>query len=1225
MAKTLTENRKKQLDQIVSRMIYEKRPDKEIQMVVDDFKSIHAKGFLGNFAREVALPIKKGIQNIRAGVDRAKGESFLEATQPRMDKFVGPVSPLGVQGQRGIQQAKELGQSVSTGQRLGAYAQDFAESAGAGLEIGSNLPFGKAIGATAKIGTQIAKQGLKQYATRQGGKELGRQALNMGIETGVGSGLYTLGRGIQEQTPVGQLAKETALSTGLGFGAGAVLGAGGAIAGTGIRQGFRGVKNIGTQTERLRGAIGTPTKELEQREINRLERDFESLFDEKKSTIKKNDILSRFGQSPARVFAEAGYIPKVEGNKIRTDDFIESATDFIAENAQGIQKVLDAYDNVNPRSALSYADFRNNALKKIESNPDFAGKVSQISAKLDEFIKDYKNATKTDKLSVGQLNRLRVQSNVNTKKYKFTDPDKGLVDDLDNVIGDTVREVMIEKNISPTINQINQEIGKLIKARAMARYINGNTVNGGALSNMLVSLGAGGITAVATGGSNAITRAFLSAISAFGARQVMDVIRSMKFGGIIRKRILRNIGLNKEVMNKLLRELPEIERRGLIKEIQSILKETPQLSAPKEGAVRKQFGSGKTLNLPARTESTIAKQTKNLGQQNAFGGFAGIEQDEDGNLTFNPEKAVAGMLAMGTITSKQGDEFIKKFKDKAVKVVKDIPYKGESDLTTKILKDLEGKTTVSKQYILDATNRGELKQVERDLIRQVLDDMDNGKKYVYHGTSQGAFKNIMKEGIVPQRRGLSSFSKTEEYSRNWAFPPTNTKGVMLRIKEDVLKGKTVRNNTKVQTDKLNEVLTKETIPPEAIEVLKDGKWVPLTGKSDTINVSDFAKKVKAELLPLKVKTTSNPKGSDPKFFREQTRGDAQYGGARMQPRYEMVNLPDELRGNVKNYRENIYESPIKTSAGETHFGGKTDNYFGHTRIEDMADNKTRRVIEVQSDLYQKGNLEREVADRFDPAKTQLSKEKADKLFNFTKRLSGQGENLSTKEITEYRKLFDEAKTLHENTVVAGRNKELSKLQQYNDPTAHFRMIREEIKKAAQDGKTKLQFPTGETAMKIEGLGQSDVWSTITDKGTVANLATDYAPLKPGMTVFRPAEDRGNDWIITDVIGDGKFKAVPKSNITSQTLKKLQETGKLEGTGYTEGAIEQFDISGKVDTNNPIFKFYEKEVSKYLNKFGGKRVIDDNGVSWIEVPIKKEWAKMPVEAFAFAPLMINNDE
>ena len=46
--------------------------------------------------------------------------------------------------------------------------------------------------------------------------------------------------------------------------------------------------------------------------------------------------------------------------------------------------------------------------------------------------------------------------------------------------------------------------------------------------------------------------------------------------------------------------------------------------------------------------------------------------------------------------------------------------------------------------------------------------------------------------------------------------------------------------------------------------------------------------------------------------------------------------------------------PIKTSAGTTHFGKESDSYFGHTRIEDMADNKTRRVIEVQSDLYQKG-------------------------------------------------------------------------------------------------------------------------------------------------------------------------------------------------------------------------------------------------------------------------------
>lgn len=58
-----------------------------------------------------------------------------------------------------------------------------------------------------------------------------------------------------------------------------------------------------------------------------------------------------------------------------------------------------------------------------------------------------------------------------------------------------------------------------------------------------------------------------------------------------------------------------------------------------------------------------------------------------------------------------------------------------------------------------------------------------------------------------------------------------------------------------------------------------------------------------------------------------------------------------------------------------------------------------------------------------------------------------------------------------------REKEIAILRQYTDPTAHFRMVREEIATAAKDGKTKLQFPTGETAMKVEGLGvETHNWS-----------------------------------------------------------------------------------------------------------------------------------------------------
>ena len=393
-------------------------------------------------------------------------------------------------------------------------------------------------------------------------------------------------------------------------------------------------------------------------------------------------------------------------------------------------------------------------------------------------------------------------------------------------------------------------------------------------------------------------------------------------------------------------------------------------------------------------------------------------------------------------------------------------YKGEKDLTTKILKDLEGKATVSKQYILDATNRPELKQAERDLIRQALE----------------------KEG-------------------------------------------------------------------------------------DTINVPAFAKKVKAELLPLE---------REP-YALEQSKGSA----FKPTTRYESIALPSELRGNVKNYSEQIYKSPIKTSAGEIHFGSKEPNYFGHTRIEDMADNQTRRVIEVQSDLMQKGNLERELPYNPDDGTRGFADEE------------------------KLKELFPDPKDADfVNKQNKSRLKELSKLQPYRN-TFHERLIREEIKKAAQDGKTKLQFPTGETAMKIEGLGGGREWFDM-----ATGEAPDIANLKVGQAV-QDASD--TPWIIREVLGDGKFKAVPKSRY-EEIMHDLSKTSdanvsqKHDLELYLERSTEEFDISGKVDTNNPIYKFYKKDVQKYLNKFGGKVVVDEKGVSWIEVPIRKEMGRMAVEAY-----------
>jgi len=442
-------------------------------------------------------------------------------------------------------------------------------------------------------------------------------------------------------------------------------------------------------------------------------------------------------------------------------------------------------------------------------------------------------------------------------------------------------------------------------------------------------------------------------------------------------------------------------------------------------------------------------------------------------------------------------------------------FKGFKDITTTILDKLKGKSVTSKQEIMDFTNSGDIKQAERDVIRNMLKD-----------------------------------------------------------------------------------------------------------EGDKVNVKEFADKVKTELLPLK-RMNSNV------------------------PRYESVSLPEEVRGNVVNYKEHIYNSSIKTSAGDVHFGGLIgeSNYFAHTRVEDVLpkgvkfsktplqisemangtfavekqygtgivksgfsseraaqtfmDEKlgaqsvkgdTRRVIELQSDLFQKGNLERE-------AKTLGERPNVGP--------NDKWEDLNVTMKNEYKNKANFEK------IRDARESEISKLEPYRN-TWHERVIREEVKQAAVDGKTKLQFPTGETAMKIEGLGERTTWA---DSNTNVNLKPEH--LKVGKEIN--ADNDTGDWIITDVLGDGKFKAVQKSYFEGHSKEDIDSlmTGKHKILQDNfESNKEQFDISGKIDTENPIYKFYEKEVGRYLkNKFNAIPVTDKQGVKWWQIDIKPEMKNKPINAFS----------
>ncbi len=336
-----------------------------------------------------------------------------------------------------------------------------------------------------------------------------------------------------------------------------------------------------------------------------------------------------------------------------------------------------------------------------------------------------------------------------------------------------------------------------------------------------------------------------------------------------------------------------------------------------------------------------------------------------------------------------------------------------------------------------------------------------------------------------------------------------------------------------------------------------------------INVEQFGSKVASKLLDLKVSTALD----GDKYFR--------------------IALPDDIRGEVADYKERVYESPINTSAGGIHFSEKdVPKYFAHTRIEDIAmDGKTfttdstfgkrgttRRVIEVQSDLFQKGGLDNQYPDAFAP--------------------------------------------------IPERSAELSKLESYRN-TWHERIIQEEIKNAAKDGKTTLLFPTGETAMKIEGLGSRDRFVIKTANDEYFDLT--MKNMKVGQTViFTGEEDLGpeHEWIITDVLGDGKFRAALKKSWDQHQADLAKAPEGPSSTELTKSELAQelnavketFDASGKMSKTNPIYRFYENDVAKYLQKIRPDFQLhtDEEGVTWWKTQLTKEDLERPVMAFSRMP-------
>ena len=257
------------------------------------------------------------------------------------------------------------------------------------------------------------------------------------------------------------------------------------------------------------------------------------------------------------------------------------------------------------------------------------------------------------------------------------------------------------------------------------------------------------------------------------------------------------------------------------------------------------------------------------------------------------------------------------------------------------------------------------------------------------------------------------------------------------------------------------------------------------------------------------------------------------------------------------------EEEVRNEEGDVIISG------GYSNILDGT--KTRRILEVQSDLFQKGRDKKNLITSLD-----------DK--------TGYGGNQATAQ--EYR-----------NTIGGNENQFLQLLNKDNNWVTFF--IKSILQDSAKQGYEKVLFPTGNTASKVEG------HATLEEEINKINLKIDALKnLKntPNSLTRKTIDYAKGEYIYTDNVKI-KFESTifnTQDAIDSKIIELEESKEDIKNQG--------------VEKLKPIYNFYENTVTNILNKTYGKDnvkvITDEYGNTWNEIDLSSEKVKQQTDKILF---------
>lgn len=499
------------------------------------------------------------------------------------------------------------------GQQL-APKEELKDAIAAGLDVGSFIP----VGTGTKLAAQVVKQPFKQ-AIKTTAKAFGREGIIQGA-------LGSAGRSMQDGDTFGETLGKTAVGAAVGGLAGATIG-------------------VGTQAL-SRAFTKTPVEAIKQRAV---EATSKALGISGKRPIKQASVQPEQytrGLSTVRKYAD-NFDPKNSDNIF--DDTVKGL--ITAKD-----KVFQTYNNIAQQAG--------DAGVSVDTNPLQASLVKYVSGittapKKQRAIRLLKELQ--DNFPNGKATPLEMQQYIKLLNEELGGVAGGAERGAVGVVSDFTKQA--RESLDTAVGRLGKEYQSFKDEYASLKAIEDSLVR--QYQKVMRKKGSGLGEYADMISSAEVLNGIISANPALIAK-----------GGLMRILSSKIKSLN-DPETWLKRAFDEIDKAGDAFTPQA-RNRASQLQLPaRSSSLNTQITgeSTKPITIPKRLQSVADANSKAIrreGGQEAFGAIAGIETDEDGKVSFNPEKAALGLGVIGSIKSKAGQSLIKKVGDKMKGVSDDL-------------------------------------------------------------------------------------------------------------------------------------------------------------------------------------------------------------------------------------------------------------------------------------------------------------------------------------------------------------------------------------------------------------------------------------------------------------------------------------------------------------------------------------------------------------------------